>query len=264
MPANVNQTSKLLDRKHALVSGGARGIGLAITSALLAHGVRVTVIGRKTNLATETLQELQAAELEYYRADVSDPESVVQAFELARGRFGRIDILVNNAGEAASAPFMKTDAKLWRRMMAINLDGTYHCTQASLPDMLQTGWGRIVNVASVAGLLGYSYVSAYCAAKHGVVGLTRALAIEVAAKGITVNAVCPGYTDTDMVKGAIANIVNRTGRTPEQALSELTLRNPQKRLVQPQEVANAVTWLCLPGSEAITGQAIAIAGGEVM
>ncbi len=159
---------------------------------------------------------------------------------------------------------MKTDVKLWRRMMAVNLDGTYHCIQACLPGMLQAGWGRIVNVASVAGLAGYSYVSAYCAAKHGVIGLTRALAMEVATKGITVNAVCPGYTDTDMVKGAIANIVTRTGRTPEQALSELTARNPQKRLVQPQEVANAVAWLCLPGSDAITGQAIAIAGGEVM
>jgi NAD(P)-dependent dehydrogenase (short-subunit alcohol dehydrogenase family) len=197
-------------------------------------------------------------------ADVSDPESVKRAFESARERFGEITILVNNAGQAASAPFSKTDSDLWRRMMAINLDGTFHCTQAALPGMLAGGWGRIVNIASTAGLIGYGYVTAYCAAKHGVVGLTRALALEVATKGVTVNAVCPGYTDTDIVKETVANIAAKTGRTPEQAQAELTSRNPQKRLIRPEEVANAVAWLCLPGSEAITGQAIAVAGGEVM
>jgi NAD(P)-dependent dehydrogenase (short-subunit alcohol dehydrogenase family) len=149
-------------------------------------------------------------------------------------------------------------------MMAVNLDGTFHCAQAALPDMLAAGWGRIVNIASTAGLTGYGYISAYCASKHGVVGLTRALALEVATKGITVNAVCPGYTDTDMVKDTVANIVAKTGRTPDQALAEMTSRNPQKRLIKPEEVANAVAWLCLPGTEAITGQAIAISGGEVM
>jgi NAD(P)-dependent dehydrogenase (short-subunit alcohol dehydrogenase family) len=197
-------------------------------------------------------------------ADVSDPESVKKAFDSARTRFGEIAILVNNAGQAASAPFLKTDSDLWRRMMAINLDGTFHCTQAALPGMLAGGWGRIVNIASTAGLIGYGYVTAYCAAKHGVVGLTRALALEVATKGVTVNAVCPGYTDTDIVKETVANIAAKTGRTAEQAQAELTSRNPQKRLVRPEEVANAVAWLCLPGSEAITGQAIAVAGGEVM
>jgi NAD(P)-dependent dehydrogenase (short-subunit alcohol dehydrogenase family) len=197
-------------------------------------------------------------------ADVSDPESVKKAFESARVRFGEIAILVNNAGQAASAPFLKTDSDLWRKMMSVNLDGTFHCTQAALPGMLAAGWGRIVNIASTAGLIGYGYVTAYCTAKHGVVGLTRALAIEVATKGVTVNAVCPGYTDTDIVKATVANIAAKTGRTPEQTQAELTSRNPQKRLVRPKEVANAVAWLCLPGSEAITGQAIAVAGGEVM
>jgi len=181
---------------------------------------------------------------------------------VARARFGRIDILVNNAGEAASAPFLKTDLALWRRMMNVNLDGTFHCTQAALPAMIEARWGRIVNVASVAGLAGYAYVTAYCAAKHGVIGLTQALAIEVAKKGITVNAVCPGYTETDMVKDALSTIIAKTGRTAEEALAELTTRNPQGRLVQPREVAHAVVWLCLPGSDAINGQAIAIAGGE--
>src|SRR5581483_8303124 len=165
---------------------------------------------------------------------------------------------------AESATFLKTDLDLWRRMMDVNLDGNYRVTQAALPDMLAAGWGRIVNVASIAGLVGAPYISAYCASKHGVIGLTRALAAELATKRITVNAVCPGYTDTDMVRDALANIVSRTGRTPEQALTELTARNPQKRLVTPDEVANAVAWLCLPGSEAITGQAITVAGGEVM
>ena len=197
-------------------------------------------------------------------ADVTDPESVKKAFESARGRFGEIAILVNNAGQAASAPFLKTDAALWRKMMAVNLDGTFHCTQAALAGMLAAGWGRIINIASTAGLTGYGYVTAYCAAKHGVVGLTRALAVEVATKGVTVNAVCPGFTDTDIVKEAVANIVAKTGRTAEQAQAELASRNPQKRLVRPEEVANAVAWLCLPGSEAITGQAIAVAGGELM
>jgi NAD(P)-dependent dehydrogenase (short-subunit alcohol dehydrogenase family) len=159
---------------------------------------------------------------------------------------------------------MKTDETLWQQMLAVNLTGTFHCTQAALPAMLESGWGRIVNVASTAGLIGYGYVSAYCAAKHGVIGLTRSLALEVASKGVTVNAVCPGYTETDIVREAVANIVAKTGRSEEQALSELASRNPQKRLVQPQEVASAVAWLCLPGSGAMNGQALAVAGGEVM
>jgi NAD(P)-dependent dehydrogenase (short-subunit alcohol dehydrogenase family) len=146
----------------------------------------------------------------------------------------------------------------------VNLNGTFHCTQLALPAMLQAGWGRIVNVASTAGLTGYAYVTAYCAAKHGVVGLTRALALEVASKGVTVNAVCPGYTETDIVHDAVANIVSKTGRSAEQARAELAARNPQQRLVQPDEVADAVVWLCLPGSSAMNGQALAVAGGEVM
>ena len=262
--ASRGLTSQLLSGKHALVPGGSRGIGAAIVEMLLAHGARVTSVSRAGAPPKESATSGSRDALHHVSADVTDPESVKKAFGSARGRFGEIAILVNNAGQAASAPFLKTDPALWRKMMTVNLDGTFHCTQAALAGMLAAGWGRIINIASTAGVTGYGYVTAYCAAKHGVIGLTRALAVEVATKGITVNAVCPGFTDTDIVKEAVANIVAKTGRTAEQAEAELASRNPQKRLVRPEEVANAAVWLCLPGSEAITGQAIAVAGGELM
>jgi len=247
--------------KHALVTGGARGIGAAIARALLEYGARVTITGRDAPTLRATAREIGAA---FVVCDVTDQSTVTRSFAEAAQASGRVDILVNNAGHALSAPFLKTDAALWRRMLDVNLDGTFFATQAALPAMVETGWGRIVNVASTAGLTGYPYVSAYCAAKHAVVGLTRALAVEVAARGVTVNAVCPGYTDTDMVRASVEKIVSKTGRTKEAVLAELVSRNPQKRLVQPVEAANAVAWLCLPGSAAINGQAIAVAGGEVM
>ncbi|HXN65806.1 MAG TPA: SDR family NAD(P)-dependent oxidoreductase [Candidatus Acidoferrales bacterium] len=257
------QTGRLAD-KHAVVTGGTRGIGEAVARMLLAHGARVTITGRNPAGPEAFAEMKQTGEIAYVQADVTDASAVKRAFEQAIARSGPISVLVNNAGQAASAPFLKTDAELWRRLMAVNLDGTFHCAQAALPGMLAAGWGRIVNIASVAGLKGYGYVTAYCASKHAVVGLTRALAMEFVCKGITVNAVCPGYTETDMVKNAISNITSKTGRSAEEAVAELTSHNPQKRLIQPAEVANAVAWLCLPGSEAITGQAIAVAGGEVM
>ncbi len=259
----METNTKTLAGKHAVVTGGARGIGAAITRALLAHGARVTMLGRspadKVDLAID-----QKHRLAYVQADVCDPATLASAFAAARERFGDINILINNAGQAHSAAFLKTDFELWRCMMQVNLDGTFHCIHSVLPGMLAAGWGRIVNIASTAGLIGYSYVSAYCAAKHAVIGLTRALALEVAAKGITVNSVCPGFTETEMLQETIANIVAKTGRTPAEARKELAARNPQKRMILPEEVANTVAWLCLPGSEAITGQAIAVAGGEVM
>jgi NAD(P)-dependent dehydrogenase (short-subunit alcohol dehydrogenase family) len=257
--------SQNLAGKHALVTGGGRGIGIAVARALLAHGAQVTLVGRNAKTLAEAALELKPlGKIEHVSADVAHRASVAQAFALAAERFGRIDILVNNAGQALSAPFAKTDEAMWQQMLEVNLTGTYHCTQLALLPMIENGWGRIVNVASTAGLTGYSYVSAYCAAKHGVIGLTRALALEVASKGVTVNAVCPGYTETDIVRDAIANIVAKTGRDEQQARAELAAHNPQKRLVQPDEVADAVAWLCLPGSGAMNGQALAVAGGEVM
>jgi NAD(P)-dependent dehydrogenase (short-subunit alcohol dehydrogenase family) len=257
----MEQSSLALAGKHAVVTGGSRGIGAAVTRALVAHGANVTMLGRSAVAAPDLSDH---PHLHYAQADVCEPDTLGRALDSARASFGPIHILVNNAGQGRSAPFVKTDFALWRSMIQVNLDGTFHCIQHVLPAMLAAGWGRIVNIASTAGLIGYGYVSAYCAAKHGVVGLTRSLALEIATKGVTVNAVCPGYTETDLLQRTIDGIVAKTGRTAAEARAELSSRNPQKRMIQPDEVANAVTWLCLPGSEAITGQSIAVAGGEVM
>jgi NAD(P)-dependent dehydrogenase (short-subunit alcohol dehydrogenase family) len=248
-----------LKGKHAVVTGASRGIGLAIAQALHAHGARVTLMARDAQ-ALEAAAASLGGGTSWQAVDVTDPASVAAAF----ARAGAADILVNNAGQAASSAFTRTDAALWQRMLDANLNGAFHCIQAALPGMLDAGWGRIVNVASTAGLTGYRYVAAYCAAKHGLVGLTRALALEFAKEGITVNAVCPGYTDTDLVQEAVANIVNKTGRSEEQARAGLAGANPQGRLVRPEEVAHAVAMLCMPQAAAMNGQAIAVAGGEVM
>jgi NAD(P)-dependent dehydrogenase (short-subunit alcohol dehydrogenase family) len=257
--------SQGLSGRHAFVTGGGRGIGAAIARGLLLHGARVTVSGRNADVLAKTVSDLcRFGQVDYAAADLAAPESIMDAFSRARSRFGPVDIMVNNAGQAQSAPFLKTDDALWQNMLAVNLTGTFHCTHAALPDMLASGWGRIVNVASTAGLAGSKYVSAYGAAKHGVIGLTRSPAAELATRGMTVNAVCPGYTDTGIVRETIANIVARTGRSEAASLAKLTVGNPQKRLAQPEEVANALTWLCLPGSDAMNGQSIAVAGGEIM
>lgn len=251
--------------KHAVVTGGATGIGFAIAQALLAQGVKVTITGRTEANLQAALQQLNEAGLiQAIVMDVSDSASVTMGFAQAVEQFGTVDILINNAGQASSAPFLKTTEAQWQQMLAANLTGTFLCTQQVLPAMLAQSWGRIVNVASTAGLKGYAYVAAYAAAKHGVIGLTKSLALEVAQKGVTVNAVCPGYTETDIVREAIANIVAKTGRSEQQARAELAASNPQQRLIQPEEVADAVLWLCSPASASQNGQAIAVAGGEVM
>ena len=252
-----------LNDQHVLVTGAGQGIGEAIARQLLTQGARVTVLGRRA----EPLQKLVADHPQQCRmvlADVADELQVKTAFAQAVQAQGAINILINNAGHASSAPFMKMDVGLWQQMLAVNLSGTMFCMQQVLPAMAAAGWGRIVNVASTAGLVGYAYVAAYVAAKHGMVGLTRALALEYAKSGITINAVCPGYTETEIVKNSIDRVVAKTGRTSAQALAEFVKSNPQGRLVQPQEVADTVLWLCGKGASAITGQSIAVAGGEVM
>ena len=252
-----------LGGQHALVTGASRGIGAVVAAALAAEGAHVSLLAREAQSLARLAGQLGNDRALPVAADVTDGASVRGAFAAARARFGPVHILINNAGQAASAKFTDTDEALWQRIMAVNLTGTYLCAHAAVTDMLELKYGRIVNIASTAGLRGAAYISAYVASKHAVIGLTRALALEFATRNITVNAVCPGYVDTDIVKQAIATIRHKTGRSESEALAALVATNPQQRLITPEEVANAVLWLCRPGSQSITGQSLIISGGEV-
>jgi len=245
---------------HALVTGGGRGIGREIAATLAQAGETVTVLGRHRAMLDDAI----AAGAAHFAsvADVADQAAINAVIAEAAAR-QPIDILIANAGIAVSAPFGKSDAALFRRMLDVNFMGVVHAVQAALPSMRERRYGRIVAIASTAGLKGYAYVSAYSAAKHAVVGLVRSLALELAATSVTVNAVCPGFTDTDLLAGSIDIIMRKTGRSQEQAVAELSRHNPQSRLVTPAEVADTVLWLCGEEAGAITGQAIAVAGGEI-
>jgi NAD(P)-dependent dehydrogenase (short-subunit alcohol dehydrogenase family) len=251
-----------LEHVHAVVTGGGSGIGAAVAQALAAEGARLTLVGRRRDALDAVAATLPGTHVA--PADVADRAAVDAAFASARAAHGPISILINNAGVAPSAPFARVTAEAWRATMAVNLDALFHCCQAALPDLLAAPAGRIVTVASTAGVKGYGYTAPYVASKHGAIGLMRALATEFAATPLTANAVCPGFTDTDIVGQAVANIQAKTGRSADEAIAELTRYNPQKRLIEPAEVAEAVLWLCLPASRSVTGQAVMVAGGEVM
>lgn len=245
-----------LEGQHAVITGGGRGIGAAIARQLAAAGVRLTLIGRTKDQLERTASVLNAA---VSVLDVTDEAAVTRAFET----FGEIDILVNCAGTARSAPFQDTDRALWDGMMSVNLTATYLCCRATIGRMLERNYGRIVNVASMAGLEPYRYVAAYVAAKHGVVGLTRALAMEMAETGITVNAVCPGYTDTALFRDAANSMAQRSGRTQEEAARALLRSIRQARLIDPEEVARLVRWLCRREASAVTGESFVLSGGRI-
>jgi 3-hydroxybutyrate dehydrogenase len=251
----------ILEGKHAFVTGGSRGIGRAIAGRLAANGARVTVLGRDQT----ALQAVVTAGEAHFTAsaDVGDPAALASAVADDMARNGAIDILVANAGVAPAAPFLKTGAETFRQTFAVNLFGVVEAARAVLGRMVERRSGRIIAIASTAGLKGYPYVSSYCASKHAVIGFVRALALETATTGVTVNAVCPGFTETDIVAESIERIVSKTGRTREAALAELVKHNPQRRLIRPEEVADAVVWLCGDGARSVTGQAISVSGGEI-
>ncbi len=260
--ASVDAASALLGA-HALVTGGGSGIGRAIALALDGAGASVTITGRREAQLAETAERFVSGG-GWLKGDLTEAGAADRLAQAATDRAGPVAVLVNNAGAADSAPFVRTDDDLLRRMLAINLEAAFALSRAVLPAMLDRPWGRIVNIASTAGLKGYAYVSAYVAAKHGLIGLTRALATEIATSAVTVNAICPGFTDTPLLDRSVATIARKTGGDDVAARAALAGHNPQNRLTQPEEIAETVLFLCAPAACGVTGQALVVAGGEVM
>jgi NAD(P)-dependent dehydrogenase (short-subunit alcohol dehydrogenase family) len=258
---------RTLEGRHAIVTGGGRGIGAAIADALGRQGACLTLLGRRAGSLEETAKQImeeRAVEVVTVACDVTDEAAVRAAVGRAREALGPVAVLVNNAGEGDATAFLDLTRARFDQVLAANLTGAFLCCQAALPDMLAGGWGRIVNIASTAALKGHARLAAYAAAKHGLLGLTRSLAHETVKQGVTVNAVCPGYTETDMAQAAIDNIVRATGRTAEEAKALIVRTIPRGTLIQPAEVASAVAWLCSPDASAVTGQALVVAGGEMV
>ena len=245
-----------LDDTHIVVTGGGTGVGAETARTLSEAGARVTIIGRSE-------VSLKEQGLPYQLCDVTDADAVHAAFDAARDARGPIIGVVANAGAADSVPFAKMTPAQMQAMLSVNLIGVSNVWQAALPDMKAAGWGRMIAIASTAGLKGYPYVTAYCAAKHGVVGLTRALALELASTGITVNAICPGFIETPMLERSVANIIEKTGKTEEQARAALSAGNPQKRFIQTDEVAGTALWLCSAAARSVNGHALSLSGGEI-
>jgi len=261
----MNEPLEVLDDRHAIVTGASRGIGAATAAKLAALGADVTLMSRSRETLEKRCDELETAIGGNYLAvpaDVTDRRRVVDAIDEARRQLGPPDILVNNAGAAVGKPFTELSAEDWESMIEVNLHSVFYCTKAVLPEMLERGAGRIINMASTTGLTGYKYVAHYAASKHGVVGLTKSLAKEVAQSGVTVNAVCPGYTETDMVDEGAERVAAKLDKPVDQVKESFKRLNPQGRFVQPDEVASTVAWLCRPEQRAVNGQSIAIDGGE--
>jgi 3-hydroxybutyrate dehydrogenase len=250
-----------LTGRTALVTGGGRGIGRAIAERLAREGARVVVAGRTAAELDEVAAAVGGVAVVM---DVADRASVAAGLAAVAERAGQVDVLVNNAGAASSAPLGRTSDELWDAMIAVNATSTFTLCRALLPPMAARGWGRVVNVASNAGVTGYAYTAAYCAAKHAVVGLTRAIALEVARTGVTVNAVCPGWVSTRLLDDAIDRIVRKTGRSEAEARAQIAGMSPQRRLVEPSEVAAMVAMLCTEEARSVHGQAIVVDGGSVM
>lgn len=259
-------TERFLEGAHAIVTGGSRGIGAAVASELVTRGARVTIMGRDRESLDRRAAEMRGEEgvtVAVEQCDVSDGASVTTAFSRAVANLGPAYILVNNAGIATSRKFTELSRQIWDETIAVNLTGSYLCIAEVLPGMIEAKAGRIVNIASTAALRGYKTMSAYSASKHGVIGLTRSLALETAKQGITVNAVCPSFADTDMTATGVENIVKNLGKTAEEAMAMLVRTIPRGRLISPSEVASAVSWLCSPSASGVTGIALPVAGGEV-
>jgi len=253
-----------LSGRGAVITGGGRGIGKAVARYLAEDGASVVVTARTTREIEQVANELRVAGFDAHAVtcDVSDEGSVQAMAEAAVGHLGTVDILVNNAGIAPSNPVKRVTLEEWNRVLGINVTGTFLCTRAFLPGMVEREWGRVINVASVAGLRGSRYISTYCASKHAQVGFTRAIADEVAAKGVTVNAICPGYVDTPMTEFSVVQITEKAGVTPEEALEHILATSPQGRLIRPEEIAAVARLLCSKDGEGISGQAIAIDQGQ--